>query len=287
MNFEGFIGYSPLESDQIASLKDVATEEEMGFGIVKRRLAVKNAEDAGRYGKRIGVYTTYDCTDEVYTSIRAARVIENVLVSTVKSFVGYTKSSAVLVVGLGNGKIAADSLGQKVFDRIEISGEKSEKCSRKHMVCAISTSVFGKTGIESARLVFAVVRELKPKCVLLVDSLATNSAKRVGKSFQLSTAGLSPGGGVGKNSERIDKDLLGVPVLSIGVPTLITLSSVICGAIKDYSVKKGCEVDEYLIRSTLMDKDLSAMVVAPKNVDAMVDNASVIVSNAINLALAD
>ena len=251
MNFEGFIGYSPLESDQIASLKDVATEEEIGFGIVKRRLAVKNAEDAGRYGKRIGVYTTYDCTDEVYTSMRAARVIEN------------------------------------VFDRIEMSGEKSEKCSRKHMVCAISTSVFGKTGIESARLVFAVVRELKPKCVLLVDSLATSSAKRVGKSFQLSTAGLSPGGGVGKNSERIDKDLLGVPVLSIGVPTLITLSSVICGAIKDYSVKKGCEVDEYLIRSTLMDKDLSAMVVAPKNVDAVVDNASVIVSNAINLALAD
>lgn len=273
----------PLESDKIASLKDVAEAENVGFGIVKRRLAVKTKEEEKFYGRRIGVYATYDFNDNVYTSMRAAKAMENLLTSALRTFVG-AGASSVLVVGLGNGNIAADSLGTKVFEKIEVSAGNNEKRSHKPRVMSISTSVFGKTGIDSAELVFAVVKHLKPSCVVLVDSLATSSCGRVCRSFQLSTSGITPGGGVGTGVKRIDKDLLGVPVVAIGVPTLITLPNVVYGVMKDYSAKSGGEVDEYLLRTVIASKELSGMVVAPKNVDAEAENASVLISNALNIA---
>ena len=231
------------------------------------------------------MYATYDFKDNVYTSMRAAKTMENLLVSAVRSFVG-ASVSCVLVVGLGNGNIAADSLGTKVFAKIDVSGQNNGKCSHKPRVMCISTSVFGQTGIQSAELVFAVVKHIKPSCVVLVDSLATASCGRVCRCFQLSTAGITPGGGVGNDTSRIDKDLLGVPVLAIGVPTLVTLPNVVYGAVKEYVENKGCKIDEYLVRVVMADEKLSGMVVAPKNVDAEVENASVLISNALNLAFA-
>ena len=285
MNFDGFSMYMPLENDKIASLKDVTKAEDVGFGIVKRRLEVNTKEQEETFGRRIGVYATYDFKDNVYTSMRAAKTMENLLVSAVRSFVG-ASVSCVLVVGLGNGNIAADSLGTKVFAKIDVSGQNNGKCSHKPRVMGISTSVFGQTGIQSAELVLAVVKHIKPSCVVLVDSLATASCGRVCRCFQLSTAGITPGGGVGNDNSRIDKDLLGVPVLAIGVPTLVTLPNVVYGAVKEYVENKGCKIDEYLVRVVMADEKLSGMVVAPKNVDAEVENASVLISNALNLAFA-
>ncbi|MBO4554466.1 MAG: GPR endopeptidase [Clostridia bacterium] len=287
MNFDGFLDLSTFESAKSEGLADFVQAEEVGFGIVKRTLAVKTADDAKRTGKPIGKYLTYDCTDDVYSSLRAAKGIETMLTATIKGEIGLlAKGSAVLVVGLGNGKISADALGEKVFERVDVSDANNANCTRKRSVFAVSTGVFAKTGVQSARIVLALVRELKPSFVVLVDSLATSSINRVGKSFQLSTAGITPGKGVGEKNESISKALLGVPVLSIGVPTLLTLPTTIYGVTKDYLASKDMTIDEYAFRSLLATRKISDMVVAPKNIDVLVEGAATIISNALNLAFA-
>lgn len=285
MNFDGFSQYAAFESAKSEGLADFVQAEEVGFGIVKRTLTVKTTSDSERTGKPIGVYTTYDCTEDVYSSLRAAKCIETVLTATIKNAMGLVpKSNAVLVVGLGNGKISADSLGEKVFDRMDVRDAQKANMSRKRTVFALSTSVFAKTGVQSARVVLALANELKPAFVVLVDSLATSSIGRVGKSFQLSTAGITPGKGVGEKNESITKSLLGVPVLSIGVPTLLTLSTTIYGVTKEYLASKDAAIDEYAFRNLLASKKISDMVVAPKNVDVLTDGAATIIANALNLA---
>ena len=285
MNFDGFSQYAAFESAKSEGLADFVQAENVGFGIVKRTLTVKTTSDSERTGKPIGAYTTYDCTEDVYSSLRAAKCIETVLTATIKSAMGLaSKSSAVLVVGLGNGKISADSLGEKVFDRMDVRDAQKANMSRKRTVFALSTSVFAKTGVQSARVVLALANELKPAFVVLVDSLATSSIGRVGKSFQLSTAGITPGKGVGEKNESITKSLLGVPVLSIGVPTLLTLSTTIYGVTKEYLSAKDAAIDEYAFRNLLASKKISDMVVAPKNVDVLTNGAATIIANALNLA---
>lgn len=275
-----------IESAENLNMTDSSKNVDVGFDIVKRFLNIKTKDMTNRIGKPMGIYITFDCPHTIYSSSRGAKAIEDNLSATIKNLVGTVKkSSPILVACLGNGQISADSLGQKVFDKLEITRKKDAQQAYKQSVCALSTSVLGKTGIESAEIISAVVKEIKPSFVLLVDSLATSVPKRVGLSFQLSTAGITPGSGVGGDKERIDKTVLGVPVLSIGVPTLLALNTLVYGLFKDYAEKFGRGLDEYAFRSLLAEKKMSNMVVAPKDVDALAEKASVIISNAINLAL--
>ena len=286
MNFDGFSEYAALESGSAESIRRFATEENVGFNIVRRALDVRTQEDSKRVNRRIGRYVTFDCGKDVYSSMRAAKRMESSLVETIKSMLDLRGCGSALVIGLGNGQIACDSLGFKVFDKIEPRSAQIAKSALQRCVFALSTGVFAKTGVETSRVVLALAKELKPSFVVLVDSLATGSVTRVGRSFQLSTAGLSPGKGVGESGEKIDKSLLGVPVLSIGVPTILTLPTTIYGVTKEYLESQNMTIDEYAFRNLLAERKISDMIVAPKNVDMLVEGAAVLISNALNLAFA-
>lgn len=126
-----------------------------------------------------------------------------------RTYRNFEKSSPVLVVGLGNRHIVADSLGQRSVERIKVS--RFVQTGKTQSVCAFATGVLGMTGIQSAELVAGLVEKIKPSCVILIDSLATGAVSRLGKSFQISSCGISPGSGVGQDKERIDKSILSVP----------------------------------------------------------------------------
>ena len=140
------------------------------------------------------------------------------------------------------------------------------------------------TGIQSAELVSGAVSKIKPSCVILIDSLATGAVSRLGKSFQISSCGISPGSGVGQDKERIDKSVLSVPTFSIGVPLLLSLRTGIYTFVKELAGEEKLDINEYNLRAKLAKNTLSDLIVAPRDIDYVVGVASNVVSKAINLA---
>lgn len=284
MDIPNMVTDMAIEAAQALGASDLSTRTELGDGIIKHTLNIKNAELAKRLGRDIGVYVTFDCPQDIHCSTRVAKAAAGHISRCVSRLAGNLKrSSPVLVIGLGNADISADSLGQRTADGIEVTRQNSADV-RRQSVCAFATGVLGRTGIQSAEIASAVAAKIKPALVILVDSLATGTASRVGTSFQVSTAGISPGSGVGQDKERIDKSVLGVPVIAIGVPLMLSLRTALYGFVRDYAEGQGMKIDEFKLRESMADKNLSRLIVAPKDIDFMATNAANVIADAINSA---
>lgn len=171
----------------------------------------------------------------------------------------------VLVAGLGNREITPDSLGPDTVLRViatrHISREFAKQIDLEGLspVAAIAPSVLGKTGIEAAEIIKAVSCSINPKAVIVIDALCAAEAERLGCTVQLSSAGITPGSGVKNSRSEISRSTLSVPVISIGVPTVIDAS------------------DNF--------KSTEPMVVTPKDIDLLIDRAASLLGNAINICL--
>ena len=279
----GFITDIALESAETTGFGQSVEGIELSYGIVKRTLRVKTQEESKRIGRERGVYITYDCKNSVFTNRNASSFLTRQIARSLSELTGILKkSSPVLVVGLGNRHIVADSLGQRSVEGVKVT--RFIQSGKKQSVCAFTTGVLGMTGIQSAELVAGAVEKIKPSCVILIDSLATGSVSRLGKSFQISSCGISPGSGVGQDKERIDKSVLSVPTFSIGVPLLLSLRTGIYAFVKDFAMEENLQINEYNLRKKLADCALSDLIVAPRDIDLAVSVASNIVASAINVA---
>ena len=142
-------------------------------------------------------------------------------------------------------------------------------------VAAISTGVLGQTGIESGEYIKSLCEAIKPCCVITVDALAAGSVSRLGTTVQMSDTGISPGSGIGNARKRIDEEYLGVPVIAIGIPTVVdsfSLAAELSG------------VDTKKFSSDVVERS-GDLIVAPKDVDLLVKNASYLLAISINCAL--
>jgi len=271
-----------VEAAQINGLGELSKNTELSYGIVQRYLNVKSSELSKQIGRERGVYITFDCPRDMFDDERALNALSKYISTAVSGLLGtLRKSTPVLVVGLGNAGIIADALGERTVNGVKVTKQYQQSYSRQH-VCAMTTGVFGTTGIQSADIASAVADRIKPCAVILIDSLATSSVARVGTSFQISTAGISPGGGVGQDKDRIDKSVLGVPTVAIGVPMMLSMRTAIYNFVKEYSEKSGASVDEYRLRAEMVEKNLSNLVVAPKEIDYFVNTAALVISGALN-----
>ncbi len=271
-----------VEAAQINGLGELSKNTELSYGIVQRYLNVKSSELSKQIGRERGVYITFDCPRDMFDDERALNALSKYISTVVSGLLGtLRKSTPVLVVGLGNAGIIADALGERTVNGVKVTKQYQQSYSRQH-VCAMTTGVFGTTGIQSADIASAVADRIKPCAVILIDSLATSSVARVGTSFQISTAGISPGGGVGQDKDRIDKSVLGVPTVAIGVPMMLSMRTAIYNFVKEYSEKSGASVDEYRLRAEMVEKNLSNLVVAPKEIDYFVNTAALVISGALN-----
>lgn len=279
----GFITDIALESAEATGLAQSVEGLELSYGIQKRTLRVKTQEESKRIGRERGVYITFDCKSSVFTNRNALSFLTRQIARSLAELIGtLKKSSPVLVVGLGNRHIVADSLGQRSVEGIKVT--RFIQSGKKQSVCAFATSVLGMTGIQSAELVAGLAEKIKPSCVILIDSLATGAVSRLGKSFQISSCGISPGSGVGQDKERIDKSILSVPTFSIGVPLLLSLRTGIYAFVKDFAKEENLQTNEYNLRKKLADCALADLIVAPRDIDLVVNVASSILANAINTA---
>ena len=232
-------------------------------------IKVTNQKGERVLGKPIGTYVTLESEmlrkdDE---SIHEPFVV--LLKSHLKNMMG--DANKVLVVGLGNRNVTPDALGPDVVDNLYIT---------RHLLCegivegvnevsAICPGVMAQTGIETLHLLKAVCKDIKPDVVIAVDALAAREAKRLNATIQICDTGIAPGAGVGNDRKKINEKTLGVKVIAIGVPTVISVNAIIATVAEEYKVEG-------------IPDSLLSMFVTPNNIDEAVKRVSYTISEALN-----
>ncbi len=266
-----------LEKRELAGeCEGVKCEEETNEHVKITRIEVINEKGESAVGKPQGHYITIEMegfTDESSIDGERRKAVTNELNKMIPP------EGTALVVGLGNSDITPDALGPKTADKIfatrHISEEFAESIGLGHLrsVCAICPGVLGKTGIETAEIILGVVKKINPSVVIAVDALASRNLSRLGCTVQLSDTGICPGSGVGNSRSEISQKTLGVPVIAIGVPTVVdaeTLAEELTG--KEAS-------------SNSKNDTAQKMMVTPREIDSVIDHASGLLSNSINCAV--
>lgn len=236
------------------------------------RIDILNENGAQAVDKPVGRYITV----EVTPFAKHAQFIDDsfeALCDEMKRII--PKEGSVLVAGLGNIRITPDALGPKcasmIFATRHITGEllKSTGLSGLRSVSVFSTGVMGETGAEASELIEGAVKMLKPDVVVTVDALAARSVSRLGNTVQMCNTGIVPGSGVGNSRKEISERTLGVPVIAIGVPTVVDAATLVA----DYAGVNAA------------GNDADSMMVTPREVDLMIERAAKLTSLAINCAL--
>ncbi|WP_405345506.1 GPR endopeptidase [Ruminococcus sp.] len=191
----------------------------------------------------------------------------------------------VLIAGLGNVEITPDALGPKAASKVlatrHIQGEiaRSTGLDKLRAVAVVNTGVTGQTGIETGELLQGVIKNIRPSAVIAVDALASRRLERLGCTVQISNTGIAPGAGVGNRRIRIDQDTMGVPVIAVGVPTVVDALTLAFDLLDISDEKEGREL------SDAVSPQGRSMVVTPKEIDLLIDRAAHLISLAINMAL--
>lgn len=213
------------------------------------------------------------------------------------------ENGEVLVAGLGNAAITPDALGEKVIAQILATRhvkkelERITGISELRSVAAVSTDVLGNTGMETAEILKGIVDNVKPKLVIVIDSLASRSMERISSTIQLADTGIVPGAGVDNARKELTVNTLGVPVIALGIPTVVETAVVVndCLDVFIEKLQEKAESNEYLnklkeednyleIKEALIPKDFN-FIVTPKEIDSLVENMKDVVARGINMSL--
>ena len=187
-------------------------------------------EEGIKINKKEGKYITIffdDITD--YDSSKKVKTIFSSELIKMMEYLKIDKDSTCLIIGLGNSKSTPDSLGPKVIDNVLITRHLfilSEVEEGFRCVSAFTPNVMAATGMEASDIIKGVIDIHKPDFVIVIDALASSSIERVNKTIQISSSGINPGSGIGNNRKEISYTTLGVPVISIGVPTVVDAATI-------------------------------------------------------------
>lgn len=247
-------------------------------GIRYQKLTVLNEAGESQIGKPIGTYYTASIESvlrrESETFDDTVKAVSTLIKELIKSD---GDNGCTLVVGLGNRDITPDNIGPLCTESVLVTRHLKEHAPEDFKflspVAVISPGVMGTSGIESADYIKWLCENLKPKQVIVVDALAARSLDRICRTIQLTDTGITPGSGVGNSRSAINKNTLGVPVIAIGVPTVVDIRSLLADMGDTTASKVTAESNE--------------MIVTPRNIDSEVVCASKVVAYAINLALHD
>lgn len=199
--------------------------------------------------------------------------------------------SPVLVVGLGNRFITPDSLGPLVIDKTLVTRHILENGfgSRKlRSVCAVAPGVLGVTGVETMEMIQSLTEKLHPRAVLCIDSLAARASDRIGSTIQLADSGIQPGAGVGNHRRPLTKETLGTDVIAVGMPTVVHAATLARDAFACLADRQGTHYDEKSLSDMehdLFSERIGEMIVTPREIDSIVQDAAGIIASGINRAL--
>ncbi len=250
-----------------------------GYPVTTVKILDCRGEEA--LGKPTGTYVTLTLEGlarrESDAFGRAARAVAAELTPLLK----LSKGAPALVVGLGNRSITPDDIGPKAADHTMVTRHLVEQVPEHfgsfRPVAALAAGVLGTTGVESVELVRAVVEKIRPACVVVVDALASRSLSRVCTTVQLADTGIVPGSGVGNARFALNQETLGVPVIAVGVPTVVDAATLAA----DVLAQAGRDdLDPEALRGAG-----DGLLVTPRDIDARVADLAKVIGYGINLAL--
>lgn len=280
------------------------TEEQINDKIKVSRVKITNQNGENAIGKPIGNYTTIDvkglklATDEDIQ--KTAETLTNELKKMIDIHID--KQGELLIVGLGNIYVTPDSLGPKVINEIDVTRHIQKYLPQyldegTRVVSAISPGVLGTTGIETVEILKGIVENIHPKLLIVIDALASRSIERISSTIQVSDTGIVPGAGVGNTRQEISQSSLGIPVIAIGIPTVVELATLVSDGIDIFidRLQEKAESNEYLNKLQQDDKYEEVkealnvgeynMIVTPKEIDDLIENMKDIVASGINGAM--
>lgn len=199
----------------------------------------------------------------------------------------------VLVIGLGNRMVTADALGPQAVDNLCITrhivkeyGVAAYNCSRMNVLSALEPGVMAKTGMETAEIVRGVVEETHPDALIVIDALAARSVKRLNRTIQITNTGIQPGSGVGNHRNALTRESLGVPVVAIGIPTVVDAATIVSDALeKALADEEFGETAKLFGSSSRIFPELNNMYMTGKDVDEIIKRISFTISEGINIAM--
>lgn len=268
------------------------------------KVKITNENGANALGKPVGNYITLDVKEIKNADEERIEEIAEIMADELRTVIREHVSDTddILVVGLGNRYVTPDALGPKVVPEIEVTRHILEYMPKimpedTRPVSAISPGVLGITGIETMEILNGIVQNIKPKMLIVIDALATRKLERISSSIQIADTGIVPGAGVNNARKEISINTLGIPVIAIGIPTVVDLATITneCinifienlqqKAMSNSTLNELKEKDNYEeIKEALIPKDYN-MIVTPKEIDKLIDNMSEIVARGINKSL--
>ena len=270
------------------------------------RVRVTSPTGEAAIGKPMGNYITLevprlrDNDQALYENTCKALATE--LVSILK----LDEKSTILVVGLGNWNVTPDALGPKVVSSIMVTRHLLEYVPEQvdkgvRPVCAVAPGVLGITGIETGEIIRGIVDRIKPNFIIAIDALASRKMERVNTTIQIADTGIAPGSGVGNKRMELSKDTLGIPVIAIGVPTVVdaatmandTIDLVLDSMIEQapqgtdfYTMMKSIDRNEkYMLIQEVLKPYIGNLIVTPKEIDEVIEKVSKVIANGLNIAL--
>jgi len=284
----------------------VAVDNEEIGDVIVTRVEVLDKGGEQIIGKPIGKYITLESTSLRKADADFKDEMSKLLAKELKALVPKKENIKALVVGLGNWDVTPDALGPKVVSKIFVTRHLFKLYNKEgdvdvSEVSAISPGVMGTTGLETSEVVKGIVENSKPDIVIVVDALASRKMERVNSTIQISTTGITPGSGLGNKRKALDEANLGVPVIAIGVPTVVdaatltsdTIEKVIDAFSKQAKVgsqfynmlKELKEEEKYDLIKEVLEPYSGNIIVTPKEVDEVIVNLSQIIANGINIAI--
>jgi len=269
-------------------------------------IEILNDEGSKALGRPKGSYITIESQSLNSNDASCHQAITEAAAEALREMEGFEDAGSILVTGLGNWNITPDALGPKVINKLLVTRhimdtvpEELEGKVRK--LSALSPGVMGITGIETFEIIKGVVDKVKPDIVIAVDALAARSFTRINTTIQMSDTGVSPGSGVGNKRAELSKNTLGVPVIAIGVPTVVDAATLvndtmdrIMGEMARHAERGSSfykmidelnDEDKYGLICEMLNPYEANMFVTPKEVDVIIERLSNIISNAVNIAV--
>ena len=289
-----FYTRSDLACESVAdverTVKGVKQKTEQIGDFCVSEVCITDPEAAEQIGKPIGVYVTVECgrfnllgeeQEALLKHLLADRLVKMARRLTNKEI---DSEFGLFAVGLGNNEMTADAIGPRTVGGLTATRHLRTYAPELYQSvgCAslslMSPGVLGQTGIEALEILQSALKRVKPDLVLVVDALAARSCERLASTVQLSDVGISPGSGVGNHRAPLTQETLGVPVIALGVPTVVNSATLVYDVLEQAGIEDPCESVQAVLESG------KSFFVSPKDCDAITAHAARLLSGAIRQA---
>lgn len=305
-----------FESDQVevpGVVLEEDYEEEQELRLT--RVVIETENGAKIMGKPTGTYLTVESPNLALGDEESSQILQERICDCMKELIFHKISEErradmkILFVGLGNREVTPDALGPYVADHLDVNrhivkeyGKYAMGVDHMAVISAVVPGVMGQTGMETAEIVRGIVRETKPDLILAVDALAARNSRRLNRTIQIADTGIHPGSGVGNYRNAMTEESLGVPVIGIGVPTVVDAATIVNDTMENFIsaleqsealkgtgevLKSYSAAEKYELVKELIAPHLNGMFVTPKDVDEMIHHISHTLAEALNLLFSE